>query len=685
MATLEMACDRPSQDFSHKQNEPDLPFGYQEWVFKKGKINGEGPFPLEGVEVNLDTTRVPKSAPYQGPGRVITPHKNVQHNIQLQTIELHNTPVVLEPGKNGVPPPDTLRLKIQELDFHLRDPVTAKKPRFKDDYTTNIRCFDKKEGLPNNSILSLVMDSEGIFWLSTNVGVCTFNGNQFQSLDSDALSNTSTFIEEDDKRNIWLAEITGRVFFFEKGKLKTFADSAIYEFPRINCISKDNAGNMWIGTYNGIYKFTGDSTCIYYSTDHGLRDSSVTKIYAAESGAILIGSHSGLSIYEDIRFIHLQMVNDGLNNRVNAINQDIDGNIWFGGDSTLYCLSDSDYSKVRSFEMEGVKVLNDIQIGQDNQIHLATDRGLGVYTNHSLTFHDMESGLHTSSLIHCIAYDKCHNIWTGGASNGLHQIKLNGFRQITDRLGIAGEWVTTILQDSKGNIWYGVGFPPAEALLIMYDGSQYIVLDRDSGFGALETIWDLEEDEDGNILIATYDMSPDGTVPQDGLVIKFNYYDENPGFTYHRILAGGLTDRVVHTLYRDSEETIWAGYKLGFGFYKDSFFTSYRNIERMPAKIPSQWNNTKDIIKDLDGNLWVGSHYCVSIVNNNQIRHLTDIDGLRMNWIMDLHEDSYGRIWVLTSRNGVFVLSPGSLEKDSIEYLHLELSNSLNEKFIGID
>ena len=681
LVALVFACDYPSVNHIDPGGDSELPFGVQEWGFKTGKINGEGPLPLVGEVVDLDTMPA-LFVPFQGPNRVMPSRTEVREELQIETIELKGPPVVIEPGKLGVPPPDTLKLSIREVDFHVREPVIAGQPRFKEDHIKNIRYYTKEQGLASNAIHSLFMDSQGIMWMNTNAGVSTFDGYQFKTIESPFLSNVNAFIQEDAKQNIWIAESNGRVFFFERGRLKTFADSTIHEFPRINCISDDSEGNVWVGTYNGMYKFTEDFTCIYYSSIHGLRDSSISDIQPADSGGVLIGSHTGLTIFRDNRFIQIPMGEARQTNRVNAIREDAEGNIWFGGYHKLFCISDDDFTRVRSFELEGVNEVREIRNSPEGQLLLATDRGLGVLHNNSLTFEDMESGMYYSNRVFCMTYDECHNIWTGGGTNGLHCIKQGGFNQIVDQYGLGGQSVSAILEDSRGNIWYGVTNPNFGASLVMFDGSEYLEFTGKSGLGDLEIIWDIEEDKDGKIIIASYDLSPGDFLPEDGLVIKFNYYDESPGFAFHRIEEGELIDRVVHTLFRDRDGTTWVGYKLGFGSYDGSLFTSYRNIQRMPDKVPSQWNNTKEIIQDRDGNLWIGSHYCVSILKGNEIRHLAGIDELSMSWVMDLHEDREGRIWVLTSRNGVFVLAPGSFYQDSIEYFHLEFGDSPNDNIM---
>lgn len=71
-------------------------------------------------------------------------------------------------------------------------------------------------GLPQNTIMSVLQDKTGYIWISTNDGVCKYNGIDFK-----------IYKHSDD-------------------------DPASLSNNQVNKIFEDSRGNIWIGTFNGL-------------------------------------------------------------------------------------------------------------------------------------------------------------------------------------------------------------------------------------------------------------------------------------------------------------------------------------------------------------------------------------------------------------------------------------------------
>ena len=48
-------------------------------------------------------------------------------------------------------------------------------------YWDNIDFYTTKDGLPNNSILSLHQDRKGFLWIGTFNGLCRYDGREFKT------------------------------------------------------------------------------------------------------------------------------------------------------------------------------------------------------------------------------------------------------------------------------------------------------------------------------------------------------------------------------------------------------------------------------------------------------------------------------------------------------------------------
>ena len=84
-----------------------------------------------------------------------------------------------------------------------------------------MRKFTTKEGLPGLYITDIIQDRDGFIWISTEHGVCRFDGHKFHHYTIiDGLTNLSTVaLKEDSKGRIWFLGAEGTVSYWYKGKI----------------------------------------------------------------------------------------------------------------------------------------------------------------------------------------------------------------------------------------------------------------------------------------------------------------------------------------------------------------------------------------------------------------------------------------------------------------------------------
>ncbi|SFB57630.1 sensor histidine kinase [Algoriphagus aquimarinus] len=115
--------------------------------------------------------------------------------------------------------------------------------------------FTTVDGLPNNAIRSLLVDSRGILWIGTENGVSKFENGGFQNFyESDGLGFNSCW-----------------------------------------AIAEDKNGNLWFGSYGGgVSVFDGEKFHVY-TTDNGLADNRIRHFYPYKD-KMLIGTEDGISV-----------------------------------------------------------------------------------------------------------------------------------------------------------------------------------------------------------------------------------------------------------------------------------------------------------------------------------------------------------------------------------------------------
>lgn len=220
-------------------------------------------------------------------------------------------------------------------------------------------------------------------------------------------------IIQDRKGNIWIASWEG-IFRYD-GKSFTNITSKVSS-ARFFSVLEDRKGNLWFGSIgSGVYYYDGISFR-NFTTKEGLLNNEITCIYEDKAGNIWFGTGGGASRYDGISFRNYIINGDAMNEdrtgkafpyrphyEVNSIIEDKTGRFWFG-------------TRGNTFVYDG--------------------KTFTVFTHDGKPFTNVRS----------IIEDKKGNIWLGG-SNGLWCYDGSTFTNFTQK------FVGYIIEDKKGNIW----------------------------------------------------------------------------------------------------------------------------------------------------------------------------------------------------------------------------------------
>ncbi len=126
--------------------------------------------------------------------------------------------------------------------------------------------LSNKEGLSQNTVRTLLQDSNGFIWIGTEDGLNRFDGYKFKIYgfnSQNKSSNAFNFINvlfEDQKKRIWVGTRSNGLFKYdwETELFENFLfdkdSSNLLLTNSITVITEDNKGNLWIGTENGLIK-----------------------------------------------------------------------------------------------------------------------------------------------------------------------------------------------------------------------------------------------------------------------------------------------------------------------------------------------------------------------------------------------------------------------------------------------
>lgn len=279
--------------------------------------------------------------------------------------------------------------------------------------------FTTKNGLPHNQVYQILENKSGEIIIKTGAGICIFDEEKFTSIpfiDHQNLNESTDWNLK--KEDFWFSIPKDGLLRYRNRKLEYFAipipkedlkytddrKDKPYFYPYSAWkIYQDKVGKLWVGTFNrGVIEYDGKTFAYHNPDNFGV--GTIRSIFQDQEGNYWFGSNGGgLYKYDGTSYINFTKENDlvssnpnhdepGTLSRVWSIEQDDQGNMWFGtADSGLW-------------KFDGKKLIN--------------------YT--------MQNGL-PSNFVETIYKDKTGKLWFGSGQNSngvLYTFNGNSFENI---------------------------------------------------------------------------------------------------------------------------------------------------------------------------------------------------------------------------------------------------------------
>jgi len=283
---------------------------------------------------------------------------------------------------------------------------------------------------------------------------------------------------------------------------------------------KDNGGILWAGTNGGgvdYYDPNKNYFQLYRKSENGegLPDNYVSSFEEVDSGKILIGTKSGLCIFNP-NTLKYEYFNPGESKYMAHVRALLveGNNLWIG---SLTGFSQYNLMTGRYKNWEVGNGSNEIGNGQvvsiikarDGKIWIGTLKGLNVYDPFTNTFDKDISPEENSDFLHkqinSLMEDKDGNIWIG-TPNGLTLMDSKS-RKFTlfqnneqDASSLSKNYVMSSFQDSEGEIWistWGGGFNK-----VINNGESFLRFGTNQGLPD-DVVYGFLEDKEGYLWLST--------------------------------------------------------------------------------------------------------------------------------------------------------------------------------------
>jgi ligand-binding sensor domain-containing protein len=297
------------------------------------------------------------------------------------------------------------------------------------------RVFQNVDGLPNNFIKTVLVDSHEVVWVGTHgggLGCRQATGNQWNVFPDPNMINT---LLADDNGNLWLGTYGG---LFRRstdcGEWKPDFHQELSEVGYVNALLIDEQGRLWAGTDKGLARRDAEGEWTFFNHEHGnypdLSDS-ITALETDGQGGLWIGTGW------DDQFAR-------------GLAQFTANGEWF--------IYNTDNSKLPSNSV--YSLLKDEKGG----LWVGTEEGL-VYrdvNNKWVIGYDKSSGLPASG-INALISDSKGGLWAGTSHytghGGLAHFDSQKWTVLTssETFGVPSNNFFTLLADDKGGLWVGSG------------------------------------------------------------------------------------------------------------------------------------------------------------------------------------------------------------------------------------
>ncbi len=502
------------------------------------------------------------------------------------------------------------------------------------------RHLDLQDGLLDNTVYSILQDTQGFFWFGTSSGLQRYDGYEFVNFkynpknpNEGLRENVVRELMEASDGTLWIATEGGGFSRYKDGKLLP----AIMKGPDglsgdiVEAFAEDTLGGVWIGTRQGLdYYYQGEFTRFKHDPDdpNTISDNFIYSLLMDKRGNLWAGTIGGLNLYlgggKFKCFTHNPLDSNTITqNFIHDIFEDHKGDLWLA-----------------------------IPKGGVCRMHFTSQDTL--ITRYPYDSQDPSSLSHDIALN--ITEDQNGNIWIATWGGGLNRFQDGQFEyyrsNYLDPTSISSDYVEEVFVDKDNNLW-AVNFMGGVNKYVaqIVETYSYNIL-KDKGMLPTGSLWDIEIARDSSLWIGF----------QGGINRykngQFEYYDDGNFVQFSEDTGDklNLSGARITRLFEDSQGRMWACYSdAGMDMWENGQVTHFRYDPNDPEGLPGFI--VVAIEEDSYGNIWISCRgQGISQYKDGRFINFKpdpeNPNSLHSNLVNDFWPGENGAMWFATRNEG---------------------------------
>lgn len=463
-------------------------------------------------------------------------------------------------------------------------------------------------------VRAVYQDSRGIVWVGTRNGLLRMQESPSGDVATPEFVREFPAVEvsvitEDRAHNIWVGTQQDGLFSLVNGS------TTIRQFSKINgladevitALAADSVSGIWIGTASqGVQRWNGEFST-HLNTKNSLSSDAVACLLINRLGVLWIGTSNGLNRYTGSAanngITTFTTSNSGLSsNTILSLSEDYEGSLWMAAGG-----SGIDRIKDAKFTIWGKKegLPNDIfsTVLQDR----SGTMWLGSFYNTGITrFRDGKAehfdyngknGIPQGAFVRAIGETRSGALYFGTTGLGLIRYENGVFTHILGSEGLSQNTIRAIFEDSKGTVWIGTFGAGLYKLVGTTLSPAYSTA---SGLGS-DFIIAIAQDTQERLWLAT----------RDGGVSIISL---GSGSVSVLTQKSGLPSNTVLYVVRDNDGVMWVGTQFGIALCQGN------SIKTLSTKNGLEEDISRWMVHDSRGDYWLSGLGGISMIPKDHIR-----------------------------------------------------------------